>query len=450
MPQKKKIVIVGLGMSGLCMAMQLLRHGIRDFIILEKTSSCGGTWAQNTYPGVECDIESHLYSFSFEPYDWARVFSRGSDIQFYLEKCFAKYGLQEYTFFDQQVFRMEWNESLQTWYVRSTTSEWETDHVILSMAPLSIPHLTIPGIENFKGPVMHTSMWNPIALQRKRVGIIGSAASAIQCIPPVVREAEQVTIFQRTPNWILPKRNRSYSKVERWCLRHTCFRILYRLFLYTYHEVLFFGFFKGSRFGTFLQSRSQTFIQQSVSCPRVQNKLTPSYPLGCKRVLFSDEYLNVFNQPHVKLVTESIHAFESHRVVTNDQKVHECDVILLATGFEILGSVSRITVVGQHGKKLMDHLDSSYFGVVIHDFPGLFLLLGPNSGSAHNSIIYYVEAQVEYILQQIIQGRPHNIPTPSRLSQKMNQFVWSQCSNWYQDNVLFPGFSFEYRRRLLA
>jgi len=442
--QKTQIVLVGLGMSGMCMAMQLLRHGIHDFIFLEKTGTCGGTWAQNIYPGVECDVESHLYSFSFEPHDWERVYSHGRDIQKYLETCFQKYHLENHGFFYEEVKSIQWQESNQTWRVLSTTYEFECHHVVVSVAPLHVPHRPWEG--------MHTAEWTPeTSFEGKCVAVVGNAASGVQCLPHIVQQAKQVYLFQRTPNWIVPKWNRPYTRWERQCLRVPWIRTLYRNILYVYREFLFMAFWKGSWLGKVLQWISTRYIQRNTP-PHLHHQLIPTYPFGCKRVLLSEDYLSVFHRSNVHLVAEPIVAIKNNVIFTQDGTQYPCEEVVLATGFQILGSLSRITILGKQGISLDRDRTRSSNGVLVDGFPGLFLLLGPFSGSAHTSILLYIEAQVEFILNRI-QRRgttTKTMDTGKLSSHSFHDMVWSQCNSWYQHDTLYPGFSFQYRQQLMV
>lgn len=437
-----KIIIIGAGISGICMGIKLKNRGIHDFLILEKNDEVGGTWYLNHYPGVECDIESHLYSFSFylNP-KWTHKFASGAEIQNYLKSCCQHFNLYSHIRFNHQVTQIEHID--HQWKVRTDQDEFSCQYLVCSFSPLHTPNIpNIKGLSRFKGPVLHTSSWKNIDWKDKKIAIIGNAASGIQCIPILAKTCQELFIFQRTPNWILPKKNRRMYDVEKFLLKNQWIHKIYRNMLFWYHELGLFVFYKNNIFQKIMRKYCISYIRSIIIDRELQKKLLPPYPIGCKRILLSDDYYQCLNQKNVNVITDPIEYISENSV--NNKKV---DMIVLATGFQIEGSIQKLNIC----------VLETLYGVHINQIKNLFLLLGPNSGSAHNSIISYIESQVNHIIdciqtKKIIKFDQHIFQKEDIFLQKrFPRFVWDSCSNWYihysKNKALFPGFTFEFLYR---
>jgi cation diffusion facilitator CzcD-associated flavoprotein CzcO len=447
--EEADIIIIGAGISGICMGIKLKMNNINNFLILEKNSEIGGTWFENIYPGVECDIESHLYSFSFAPKNnWSSIYSSGSEIHKYLKECCLKFDIYKHI-----IFNCSLNKALRInnkWNLETNKYSFICHYLICSSAPLNKP--SYPEIfSNFKGKIIHTSKWdNNYDFNNKNIAVIGNAASGIQCIPEIINKTNNIYLFQRTANWILPKFNRKYTNIEKWLFKNKFLNNCYRNFLYWNRELMFFIFFKNgfiNYLGTWI---SKLYLNLSITDPILKKKLIPNYPIGCKRILLSDNYYKIFK--NVNLITETIIKVNSEHIETKINKYH-IDLIILATGFEISGAIQDMNIYDINNKKINIH--NSYYGVHLKDCPNLFVILGSNTGSAHTSMIYYIECQVNHIYDSIIKYSyiqvKHQILDNYnlKLQKKFNKFIWNSCNSWYQIKgkitSLYPGFSFEFK-----
>jgi len=446
-----RIAILGAGLSGMCMGIQLARAGIQSFEIFEKADRVGGTWRDNSYPGVACDVPSHLYSYSFElnP-DWSRRFSPGDEIQDYCERVAEKYGLGPHLRFGAEVERAEFDAG--SWRIRLTNGEeHRADVVVGALGGLHRPHTPeFVGLETFEGTHFHSARWNhDHDLRGRRVAVIGSAASAVQIVPAIADRTEALYLFQRTPNWILPRQDQAYSERSRSRFRrHPFLNRLYRTAIYLALEARFPAFRSGSRFTGFLERECRRFLEEQIPDPALRAKLEPSYPAGCKRILISDDFYATLGRGGAELVTSPIERIAPRGVVTQDGTLHEVDTIVLATGFEPFNFLSPFEVVGLYGKSLSEVWSSgikAHRTVAVPGFPNFFLLLGPNSGLGHNSVILMIEAQVRYVLQCIEALRQRGIATLDPREDAAEQFddalrsdmagtIWQgHCKSWYQD-----------------
>ena len=377
-----RAVIVGAGAGGLCMGIRLREAGIDDFVILDKASGVGGTWYYNTYPGAECDVQSHLYSFSFEPKpDWSRPFAGQAEILGYLEHCADKYGLRPHLRFDSAVEALRWDEELARWHVTTGDGRHLSADVVVSAIGMfnNIVWPDIPGIGDFAGESFHSARWDhAVDLAGKRVGVVGIAASAIQFVPEIAPEVGELYLYQRTANWVVPKANQPYSaeEIERY-RRDPAALDASRGEIYDTWNTLC----------TFQQKDVLAEIERAglariaeVEDPVTRRKLTPNHPFGCKRPLFSDLYYPVFNRDNVHLVTSDIERISPAGVVTRDGGCHEVDVLIYSTGFETTTYLNALDVRGRAGLTLGEAWDDgpqAYLGITTAGFPNLFMLYGP-------------------------------------------------------------------------
>ena len=468
---RHKVIIVGSGFSGICMGIKLKEAGIQDFIILEKAKSLGGTWRENTYPGAECDIPSALYSYSFVSYpDWEYKWSLQPQILSYLEICAEEYGIISHIHFEQEVTSTSWQES-KSWQVSTTTDTFESQHVVFATGQLHHPSTpSWPGQGLYEGPTWHSAKWNhDVDLSDKRVGVIGNAASAIQFIPEIAKEVKELTIFQRSANWILPKQDRLYKDWEKTLVRKLPFLLkIYRFRIWMLGGGLFF-MMKGDRtpIRSLYQYLTKRYIRKEIKDEDLQQKLIPKFRMGAKRVLFSDTYYQALAKSHVHLTDARISSWTTKGLMTDDDQEHVLDVIICATGFQTQPLLDKLDITGRDGlhlRKYWKEGPKNYLGMTMSNFPNLFLMYGPNTNLGHNSIIIMSEAQANYIIQCIseldrqqknqIEVKPNSIDVYyHRIQERLKKMIWSSIEgSWYQNKqgvqtLNWPGRTWEYIRR---
>jgi len=465
------VVIVGAGFSGLAAGILLKRAGIESFTIVEKDVGVGGTWRANTYPGAACDVQSHLYSFSFEPNPgWSRSYGPQQEILAYLERCARKYGLMPHMRFGTEVTGAEFDEARGLWTVHTTRGDLPARALVLGNGALHLPsYPEIPGLREFEGPAFHSARWDhDVDLTGKRVAVIGTGASAIQFVPQIAPRVAQLHLFQRTPPWIMPKPDREMSARERWLMEHVPgahwarrTRLYWRL-----ESRVFPLIYDTPRISAYAESIARKFLASQVADPALRAQLTPDYRIGCKRVLLSNDYYPALTRPNVELVTDGIASVGPRGVRTRDGREREVDAIILGTGFRVADYLSKMRIVGRGGRDLNETWReqlASYLGITVSGFPNLFLLMGPGTGLGHNSMIFMIEAQARYAVQSIASIARSGVsfmdvrPEVQRaftdeLERKNASTVWSSgCSSWYRTAngglVTWPGFTFDYWRR---
>ena len=466
-------VIVGAGFSGLCAGIELRRAGIHDFVILEQADGVGGTWRANTYPGAACDIPSHLYSYSFEPNPrWSRAYGGQPEILAYLERCADKYELRQHLRLGARVVRAAYDEATATWTVETAgeaPARYVARSLLLGNGALHLPAIPdLPGLGSFRGPAFHSARWDHAQeLADKRVAVIGTGASAIQFVPELAPKVRQLHVFQRTPPWIVPKPDRPIADRERWLLEHLPgAHWLRRTGLYWLMESRVLGFAFAPKLNRLAERLVLSHLARSVPDPALREKLTPDYRLGCKRVLISNDYYPALARPNVELVTDAITGIEPGGVRTAGGALREVDAIVFGTGFRVTEYVSSMAIVGRGGRELSEVWRESvrnYLGIHVSGFPNLFLLMGPNTGLGHNSMIFMIEAQARYAVRAILEMRRRGLAAldvrpeiegafRAEMQRKLSGTVWtSGCSSWYMapdgEVLLWPGFTFDYWRR---
>ncbi|MGQ0481921.1 MAG: flavin-containing monooxygenase [Pseudonocardia sp.] len=473
---RTSVVIIGSGFAGLGMAIQLTESGRDDFVVLEKADSLGGTWRDNTYPGCACDVQSHLYSFSFAPNpDWTRMFARQEEIRGYLEGLADRYRLRNRIRFGVTVTGAEYDEDTHGWTVHTAAGDtFEARHVVWGTGALHEPSVPeIDGLERFAGTVFHSAHWDhDHDLRGRRVAVIGTGASAIQFVPPVAEQAAALTLFQRTPPWILPKFDRPISSVERWAFRtFPALQRAYRASIYARLEGRVLGFLNPKAMSG-LEVLAKAHIRRSIGDPSLRAAVTPDYTLGCKRILISNDYYPALARDNVSVETDDIVRVTERGVVTRDgaghETEHEVDTIVFGTGFKVADAFTKLAITGRGGVKLTDAWrdgQEAYLGTTVAGFPNLFLLVGPNTGLSHSSMVYMIESQVAYVLDclrlidrkggRAIDTRPERQDAfNAELHQELAGGVWQQggCRSWYLDEngvnrTLWPGFTFDFRRQ---
>lgn len=466
-----RIAIIGAGFAGLCMAIQLKKAGIHSFTIYEKAAGVGGTWFANTYPGVACDIPSDLYSFSFEPNpNWTRAFSQGAEIQAYCEHCVRKYRLHAHLQFGAQLTHAKYTAAgWQLTFADQTTIT--ADYLISGMGGLHKPSVPqIAGQATFAGTQFHSANWqHDHDLTGRRVAVIGSAASAVQIVPNIAQQVAKLCVFQRTPNWITPRKDRACSPARQARFRRMpMLQKLRRLRLYSLFEMRFPLFLQRKIFIHFATKIALRHLRRQVSNVQLRDKLTPRYPIGCKRILVSDDFYPALALDQVKLVTAKITQLEPNAVVTEDGEKHVVDTIVYATGFKPFSIIDEVEIQGEQGQSMRDYYAAgvrAHRTVALPGFPNFFMILGPNSGLGHSSIILIIETQVRYIVNVLkrmsdlgakqIQARADAANKFDQMIQhKMQDTVWmGNCQSWYQDKTgriytLWPRSTLSFMRAL--
>lgn len=473
-PKVYRVLIIGAGFSGIGMAVRLRQSGESDFVIYEREAGIGGTWWVNRYPGCACDIPSHLYSFSFEPNPgWSRRFSPQAEIRDYLAGCARKYDLLRHIRFDTAIMSLRWVEPRALWEVTDAGGEVMFAKVVVAgTGALSTPdYPQIPGIEGFRGRVFHSQHWDhEYDLKGKRVGVIGTGASAIQFVPEIQPRVAQLDLFQRTPPWIIPKPDRGISFLERRLLG--AFPKLQRFvrgLIYAAHEVRVLGFVFNPRLMAFHKLLALYLLHRQVKDPALRSKLTPRYAIGCKRILISNNYYPAVTQPNVALVTSAIREITEDAVITADKQRHPVDALIFGTGFKASTPFPRGMIFGRAGQDILDAWrdgPEAYKGTTVAGFPNLFLLMGPNTGLGHNSIVYMIESQITYILgalQTMATEGASSVDIWPQVQERFNLHlhgrmqgaVWAvgNCKSWYKhagtgrNVVIWPGFSWAFRRQ---
>lgn len=451
-PAAPTIAIIGAGAAGLCMAMRLKKAGIHHFTILEKSEHVGGTWRDNRYPGAACDVPSHLYSFSYAiKRNWSRVYAQQPEIQQYFEDCAAHNELGPHLRFGVEVVAAEFDEVRHVWRLRTQAGEEIVASVVIcGLGQLNRPQLPdLPGLHHFAGAAFHSARWrHDLDLREREVGVIGSAASAVQIVPRLAEQAKKLSVFQRSANWILPRNDREYSPLEQQAFAHLPgYARLYRSLCFWKCEAQFLAFGKGTWLAKQLQKRARRHLKRHIADPRLRQLLTPDYPAGCKRVLISDDYYPALLRPNVELVTEPIASVTRDGLITADGAERRLDTIVFATGFETSRFLSPVDFVGRAGVRLRaewrDGADA-YLGMSVPRFPNLFLLYGPNTNLGHNSVLFMIECQVHYVLQCLAHMQRKSLAClevapaahahfNAQLQAKLQTVTWSAgCSSWYK------------------
>jgi cation diffusion facilitator CzcD-associated flavoprotein CzcO len=469
-----RVLIIGAGFSGIGMAVGLRQSGERDFVVYEQEAGIGGTWWVNQYPGCACDIPSHLYSFSFAPNPgWSRRFSPQAEIRDYLAACARQYDLLGHMRFNTAVASLRWIEQRAMWEVTTAKGEVVFAKVVVAgTGALSTPdYPAIPGIERFRGRVFHSQHWDhDFELAGKRVGVIGTGASAIQFVPEIQPKVAHLSLFQRTPPWVIPKPDRGLSRFEQRLMGALPgLQRFVRNLIYATHEARVLGFVFNPRLMAFHKLLALGLLRRQVKDKALRGKLTPRYAIGCKRILISNNYYPAVAQPNVALITQGIREISEDAVITVDDQRHPLDALIFATGFRASNPFPRGMIFGRAGQDILDAWrdgPQAYKGTTVAGFPNLFLLMGPNTGLGHNSIIYMIESQIAYVLGALAtmtsQGassvdiRPQAQERFNRLlSTRMQGAVWSvgNCKSWYKhpetgrNVVIWPGFSWTFRRQ---
>lgn len=467
------VAIIGAGFGGLGMGIALKRDGVERFAIFEKADGVGGTWRANTYPGCACDVSSHLYSFSFEPNPrWSRMFAPQPEILAYLEHCTDKYGLRPHLRLNQTLGSLEWSDAKREWTVSLEGGETVTARaVVAGLGGLSRPSIpTLPGVEKFEGAVFHSARWrHDVPLDGKKVAVVGTGASAVQIVPYAQKLASKLTLFQRTPGWVLPKPDRAMRGYEQAMFAKVpATQAAVRAALHWHNELFSSGFIGDLPMLKPAQKLAELFLRTQVKDEALRQKLTPNFALGCKRVLLSNEYYPAVASPNVELVTEGIREVTATGVVDSTGREHPLDALILATGFRPTDLLAPLVIRGRGGVSVDEvwkkHGLQAYRGTTIAGFPNLFMLMGPNTALGASSVVLMIEAQVQYVRDALRVLRARGLDfvdvTPdaqasynARLQKRLGRTVWaSGCKSWYFDahgknSTTWPGLVTTFERQ---
>jgi cation diffusion facilitator CzcD-associated flavoprotein CzcO len=468
------VLIVGAGFSGVCAGIKLREAGRNSFLIIEKSAGIGGTWWDNRYPGCACDIPSHLYSFSFEPSnDWSRMYPGQQEIHDYLKRCAERFGLAPHIRLNTRFHEAVWDETAGVWQASTQDGMRIRARVLVSgMGALHVPRYPdLKGIERFKGPAFHSATWNhSVDLDGKNVAVVGTGASAIQFVPQIAPRVGKLHLFQRTPAWIVPRLDFAFSEewksrfqripLTRWALRQ---------YIFWRQEFRVLGFLGHESIRKKAEAIAIRHMARKIKDPKLRAALTPNYELGCKRVLVSDDFYPALTRSNVELVTDRIAEVRDRSIVTQDGVERPTDVLIYGTGFRATEPLIGCRVVGRGGVEIHDawgNRMSAFLGVTVTGFPNFFMLLGPNTGLGHNSVVLMIEAQARYVMkclklmnrrkQHVIEVRPDSQKRfVEEIDRRMGGTVWQSggCHSWYQDQstgeitTLWPASVISYLRR---
>lgn len=467
-----KVAIVGSGFAGLGTAIRLKKEGIDNFVVFERANDVGGTWRDNSYPGCACDVESHLYSFSFAPNpNWSRMFSPQPEIWAYLQRCAKDYGITPHLRFGHEVRAITWNQSSKYWEIETSKGNYTANILVSGVGSLCEPSIPkLPGIETFQGEKFHSARWNhSYDLNGRNVAVIGTGASAIQFVPAIQPKVGKLNLFQRTPPWIVPRQDRAITDRE-----HKMFekfpitQKLMRTMIYLLRELYVF-YFRNPRFMTLNRNIAIRHLERAVADPVLRAKLTPNYIVGCKRILISNNYFPSLTKPNVEVITDHIREVRPHSIVTEDGVERPIDTIIYGTGFHVTDIPFAKITRGREGRTLEDTWQGSpkaHLGTTISGYPNFFILLGPNTGLGHSSVVFMIESQIEHVMNAIRYMNKNNIATIEPKLEAQTAFinnvdkhmvgtVWTAggCASWYLDkkgrnSTLWPGFTWQFKQRV--
>lgn len=473
LPKYTDTVIIGAGLGGIGMGIGLQKAGLSDYIIIEKSTEVGGTWRDNSYPGCACDVQSHLYSYSFtDKSDWSKRYAPWNEIQDYILGTVSEYNVRPNVRFGLEVNSAVFDEKSATWTVGTMDGQTiQCRYFVLATGPLHVPQFPkIKGLESFKGKVMHSAQWDHnYDLRGKKVASIGTGGSAIQYVPEIAPEVEHIDVYQRTAAWVIPRDERPYSAASKWIFKNIpSLRRLYRSRLYFTNEMRVWPIFNET-LAKGVEFLAKRFINMQVKDPETRAKLTPDYTIGCKRILISNKWYKTFNRKNVGLVTDGIQEIRENSIVDKNGVERECDTIILGTGFIVdpRGYMDKFNLKGLPGRDILEDWKDgaeAYLGNTVTGYPNMFQLVGPNSGLGHNSIIFMIEAQIHYILESMKEAKARGVDYlnvkksaqddfNNEIQERIKGSVWtSGCSSWYQQDdgknfVLWPYSTLAFWRR---
>jgi cation diffusion facilitator CzcD-associated flavoprotein CzcO len=469
--QEVGVAVIGSGFAGLGLAARLRERGERDFLVLERGADVGGTWRDNSYPGAACDVQSHLYSFSFAPNpDWPRTYSRQPEILAYLRATAERFGVYGHCVLGAEVTDARWDDAARRWRIRTTAGELSARVLVSAAGALADPVCPdIPGLDSFAGTVMHSARWDDgHDLTGEQVAVVGTGASAVQIVPAIQPRVGSVAVYQRTPPWVVPRGDRPVKPAaQRVYRRLPAAQKAVRGALYASRELLVVGLAKRRRFLRPVDRLAKAHLARQVRDPQLRAALTPDYTIGCKRILISNDWYPAVSAPNAEVVTAGIAEVRPHSIVTRDGVERPTDTIVLATGFSVTDLPIAHRIAGRDGRTLAQVWDDGTVtnrGSTVAGFPNLFLLGGPNVGVGHTSMVYMIESQLAYVLDalrtmddeglEVLETTPQAQEAHRRLiAERSRGTVWlaGGCGSWYLDRhghntTLWPDFTFRFRR----
>jgi cyclohexanone monooxygenase len=444
--------IIGAGPGGLALGILLRKAGFRDFTIFDREDGVGGTWRINTYPGLACDVKSHLYSYSFDlnP-DWSRLWSGQSEILEYFERCARRYQLAPHLRLRTEIVSAQWDDDIRRWSLATAAGDTHSFDIVVSAVGL-FTRPVLPDLveeEPFTGTLMHTARWDhSVDLTGARVAVLGTGSTAAQLIPEVTKVASKVYSVQRSPTWILPKPDRAYTEREKWLFRHVPLaKRVYRTRLWWRSESNIGVIEHGSDKTQEFRGVALRYLEGAVADAELRRALTPDHPFGCKRLVFASDYLQALTAPHVEVVSSPARALRARSLVTADGTELDVDVVLCATGYAAADYLGQIEVIGERGTTLRETWSDgahAYLGMAVPGFPNFFMLYGPNTNVGSNSVIFMLEAQAQYIVRVLKYMRRKRTSYVAVREQTMREFlakidewmtgtVWlTRCSNYFR------------------
>jgi cation diffusion facilitator CzcD-associated flavoprotein CzcO len=468
-----RVAIIGTGFGGLAAAVRLEQAGITDLVLFEKSQDVGGVWRENTYPGAACDVPSHLYSLSFAPKaDWSRRFAPQAEIHQYLRDVARDFDVLRHIRFGTEVLEAAFDEDGGVWRLTlAGGAEHEADVLVSATGQLSRPSTpAIVGLDRFEGTMFHSAQWDhDHDLTGERVAVLGTGASAIQFVPAIAPRTASLTVFQRSAPYVLAKPDRAYrDRAKKAFARVPGLLRLSREGNYLSNELRSLGFNTEPRLLFAHKARYRRHLREAVADPALRERLTPTDPMGCKRILMSNDWYPALQLPQVDLVTERIAEVRPHSIVTADGREREVDTIVLGTGFAATEFLAPMRITGRGGRDLHEQWKdgaSAYLGTVVPGFPNLFVLYGPNTNLGHNSIIVMLEAQVGWVVQgirAIAEGRARRLEVRRDVAEAFDAWVQERvghtvfaggCRSWYltesgRNTQNWPASTLTFRRRL--
>ncbi len=469
-----RVAIIGTGFSGIGMAARLKRAGLKSLVLFERAGDVGGTWRDNTFPGAACDVPSHLYSLSFRLNPgWSRTFSPQAEIQDYLRRVAEEEDVHRHVRFHHEVTGAHWEPDANRWRIETGRGVYTAQFLISACGALADPAIPdLPGLADFEGTVFHSARWDHgHDLTGRNVAVIGTGASAIQFVPQIQKSVARLDLYQRTPPWIIPKHDRAVTRAESWLFNHVPLaQQVFRKNIYWGRESYVLGFVKYPALMKGVEALAKAHLRRQVRDPELRAKLVPDFLPGCKRLLLSNDYYPALDRPNVDVVTDGVAEIREKSIVAADGTEREVDTIIFGTGFHVTDMPAAKVVHGADGRTLFDvHGQDleALNGTTVAGFPNLFLMAGPNTGPGHTSHVFFLEAQMRYIMAALgyaarngadrLEPLPESQAAYAALMQhKTRRSVWvtGGCDSWYLNDkgrnvTLWPGFSFEYALRTL-
>lgn len=473
LPQQVDVLVVGAGFAGLAAVAKILAADpSADVTVIERASEVGGTWRDNTYPGCACDVPTSLYSFSFAPSPkWSHTFARQPELFDYLQSVVERLNLRDRIVTDCELLSADWSDTDQRWTVQTSKGAASVRVLVAATGALSTPKIPdVPGIDTFQGTVFHSATWNhEHDLTGERVAVIGTGASAVQFVPEIVDKAQRLTVFQRTPAWVIPRLDRTIGRVERTLYEKVpAAHRAVRGIIYGYREAYVTVLADNPWMLPAVKAFAKANLKRQVKNPTKRAALTPDYAPGCKRLLLSNDWLRTLDRQDVDLVTSGLTSVTENGVVDASGRNYEVDTIIFATGFTPTEPPVSHLLRGSDGRTLAERWGGSpqaHLGTTVAGFPNLFLMYGPNTNLGHSSIVYMLESQANYVVSALSEMRDHHataVEVSESAQQQHNSWVdssldgtvWNAggCSSWYLDangrnSTMWPTYTFRFRNK---